>query len=71
MTVNDIFRVLDKDSKGYLNIYDLEDIIHENKKTKSKDQLNDIELLLNKYDRSGDRRITYLEFIDELTPKML
>jgi hypothetical protein len=31
--------------------------------------LNDIELLVRKYDKKDDRRITYLEFIDELTPK--
>lgn len=31
--------------------------------------MNDAELLMFMYDRKDDRRITYLEFIDELSPK--
>jgi Ca2+-binding EF-hand superfamily protein len=69
MTLNDVFRLLDKDSKGYLNIYDIEDIIMEHKRTRSSELMNEVELILSKYDRSGNRRISYLEFIDELTPK--
>ncbi len=41
----------------------------ESKRGRSREMLNDIELLVRKYDKKDDRRITYLEFIDELTPK--
>ncbi len=28
-----------------------------------------VRVVIKKYDRSGDGRITFLEFIDEITPK--
>lgn len=31
--------------------------------------LYDVELLISLYDRKGDKRITYLEFLDGLTPR--
>lgn len=68
-TLNDMFQILDKQSKGYLSVFDLEDVLIDLKRSKSSDLHNDVELLLFKYDKSGDRRITYLEFLDELTPR--
>ena len=67
--MNDIFRAADKQNKGHLGIIDLEDILSQHSEARSNGLMKDANLLLLKYDRSGNRRITYLEFIDELTPK--
>jgi len=69
VSINEIFRLLDSDNKSYLSVYDLEDLLFSQSKTRKPDLMGDVELLLSKYDRTGDRRISYLEFVGELTPK--
>jgi len=48
----------------------LERILIESQQGKGSEVLSDLELLVLKYDKKEDRRISYLEFIDELTPKL-
>lgn len=70
MSLEDGFREMDKYNKGYLSVYDLEDIISEVKRSKqSPEVVKDVECLLAKYDRRGERRISIQDFIEELTPK--
>lgn len=66
-SLNEIFRMLDHENKSYLSVYDLEGLLMTLRK--SNQAMEDVELLMFMYDRKEDRRITYLEFIDELTPK--
>ncbi len=52
-----------------MSFYDLEKSLSSLSAFSGKDLSLDLELLIQKYDKKEDRRITYIEFIDELTPK--
>ena len=68
-SISDIYRALDFQKKQYLTIDDLGAFISRHKQTNSQELANDLELLLRKYDRDMDRRISYYEFINEMMPK--
>jgi len=67
--IGKLFSVLDKDKKGYLSIFDIESFLIENRKGRQTDVVQDAEFILAKFDKNSDRRVTYLEFVEELTPK--
>ena len=69
-SLNDIFREIDGQRQGFIVDSDIEKMLslHEGrvKRTKLRQV---VDLLIRKYDKNQNKKITYLEFIDELTPK--
>ena len=59
----DAFRVLDRDAKGYLTSFDIKDAF-DNPRALDLPQftLEDVELIIARYDRDNDRRIRFSEF---------
>ena len=65
----DAFRILDRDTKGYLSAFDIRDAFN------NRDGLDlphlsmeDIELFIARYDKNADRRIRFAEFSAAFTP---
>ena len=48
--------------KGSITIYDLERLIINQKKSGSRSIVEEIELLINMYDRTGFQKICYIDF---------
>ena len=65
-----MFAALDTEKKGNITIYDLERLIMNQKKSGSRSLIDDIELLVNMYDRSGYRKINFADFQKELIPRL-
>ena len=69
-SLNDIFREIDGQRQGFIVDSDIEKMLslHEGRVKRTK-LMQDVDLLIRKYDKNQNKKITYLEFIDELTPK--
>ena len=67
-TTEELFGVLDKDSKGWISVYDIEKLLVNNKRSsQSRSLVTDIELIIAMYDRSGQsRRILLEDFTQKL-----
>jgi len=64
--IYEAFKALDKDNLGYISINEFRDLLAEHGSFPSnKDLLN----LMKRYDRNQDGKVTYSEFVQELTPK--
>lgn len=63
------FSELDTNNKGYLSQYDVEDLLAIAKRAKANEVIKDAQLLLNLYDKSGERKVSLQAFRDQLTPK--
>lgn len=63
------FKELDRNDKGYLSVYDLEDILVEHKRSRQSEVIGDVEVLMSIYDKQRERRIYFRDFMNELTPK--
>ena len=70
MSLNDVFRLLDWDNKGYLSAIDIEGALINNNGKRSQSLIDDVDLLVGLFDRNMTRKISYLSFLDELTPKI-
>jgi Ca2+-binding EF-hand superfamily protein len=70
MSLNDVFRLLDWDNKGYLSATDLESTLIDGNGKRSQELIEDVDLLVSLFDRNMTRKISYLSFLDELTPKL-
>ena len=66
-TIKRAFSYCDKDCDGYLNHLDLRDMLAENGFFATERELNSV---MAKFSKVGEQRITFSEFIDELTPKI-
>ena len=66
----ELFEVADVQGKGSVSIYDLERLIIEHKKCGSRTLIDDIELIMQMYDRNGGHKISYSDFQEQLTPKI-
>jgi len=66
--MKEVFEALDSERKGGLTVYDLERLIFPHSSPSS--LISDIELLINVYDRSNLRRICYIDFQNELIPRL-
>ena len=61
-TLQQIFEALDHERKGSVTVYDLEKLVMNQKKGGSRSIVEDIELLVAMYDRSGYGKINYIDF---------
>jgi Ca2+-binding EF-hand superfamily protein len=62
----DAFKALDKDNNGYISINEFRDLLAEHGQfPANKDLLN----LMKRYDKNHDGKVSYSEFVQELTPK--
>ena len=64
--IHDAFQAIDKDNNGYLTRQELNRILSQHGIYASE---REISQLLERYDRNKDGRISYSEFMDEITPK--
>ncbi|CDW85220.1 ef hand family protein [Stylonychia lemnae] len=65
------FTELDRGSKGYLSLYDIEDLLSEYKRLRASEVVKDAEFILNLYDKKQEKRLSARAFQDELTPKVI
>lgn len=57
-----MFNALDMDRKGNINAYDIERLLAEFKQVCSRSTFDEIELLINIYDRTDSRKICFVDF---------
>ena len=69
--LEDIFELVDNQQKNTISIYDIEKLIIEHKKCGSRTLMEEVELLMQMYDRGGANRINFFDFKDQLTPRIL
>lgn len=60
------FSAIDKDRNGFITIDEFQNILHTHGIFASG---KDLQSLLNKYDKNRDGRVSYSEFVEEITPK--
>ena len=58
----DLFKLVDRDEKGSMSIYDLERLLINHKRSGVRSLVTDIELLIALYDKTGSKRITLWDF---------
>lgn len=66
----EIFEALDSDHKGSLTVYDLEKLVIQQKKGGSRSIVDEIELLIAMFDRTGYGKINFIDFQNELIPRL-
>ena len=64
--VHEAFLMLDRDSNGYISRNELRRVLGENGVFASE---KDLSMIMQRFDRNGDRRISYSEFVEELIVK--
>ena len=69
-SLEQIFNSLDHNGEGSLSVYDIERIILQQRKGGSRSIVEDIDLLVAMYDRSGSGKIQYIDFLNELIPRL-
>ena len=60
------FNAVDKDRNGFITIDEFQSILHNHRIFASS---KDLQSLMEKYDKNKDGRVSYSEFIEEVTPK--
>lgn len=63
----EVFQDIDQDKDGLISMAELQDVM---RRFKSFPSIEELEALVEHYDRDFDRRISYPEFIEEVTPKL-
>ena len=64
-TLRDAFKAVDRNRKGYIGIEEFQSILNEHGiVTSDKDLL----ILMDRYDKNKDGRVSYSEFVQEMTP---
>jgi Ca2+-binding EF-hand superfamily protein len=66
-TIKNAFSYTDKDFDGYLSQNDVREMLSEHGFFATERELNSI---MHKFDKDRDMKISFSEFIDELTPKI-
>lgn len=65
----DAFRLIDRDAKGYVTVYDLKDAFADPRILDLPQiTMEDIELIITRYDKDNDMRIRFSEFADAFSP---
>ena len=63
-SLEDLFKVVDRDENGSISVYDLERLIIEHKKGGSRSIVEEIELVIAMYDKTGYHKISFSDFSD-------
>ena len=63
-----MFEVADSSCTNSLSVYDIEKLLIEHRKCGSRSLIDDVELLLAMYDKTGHLKINYFDFKDQLVP---
>jgi Ca2+-binding EF-hand superfamily protein len=61
------FEYADKDKDGFIGGEDLREMLAENSFFATEREINSV---MNKFDRDGDGKIAFNEFVDEMSPKL-
>ena len=64
--VHEAFLAIDRDSNGYITRTELRNILAENRVYPSE---RDLLMLMQRFDRNGDSRVSYAEFMEEMITK--
>jgi len=64
--VHEAFQAIDRDSNGYITRTELRNILGENRVYVSEKEL---QLLVQRFDRNNDSRVSYAEFMEEIITK--
>ena len=64
------FSELDKKGRGYLSVYDIEDLLSEYKRLRASEVVKDAEIIINLYDKKQEKRITGLQLQEGLSLKL-
>ncbi|CAG9310083.1 unnamed protein product [Blepharisma stoltei] len=64
--IMDAFQIIDRDRNGYITFKEFQQILDEHGLIASK---KDVESLMERYDKDKDGRVSYSEFMNEVTPK--
>lgn len=64
--VHEAFLMVDRDSNGFIQRPELRRVLAENGVYASE---KDLTMLLLRFDRNGDSRVSYAEFMEEIIPK--
>jgi len=65
--VHEAFLAIDRDSNGYITRTELRNILAENRVYPSE---RDLMILMQRFDRNGDGRVSYAEFMEEMITKI-
>ncbi|OMJ88110.1 hypothetical protein SteCoe_10009 [Stentor coeruleus] len=63
----EVFEEIDKDRDGMISIGEFQDIFIQHGESPS---ITELEMLVERYDKDFNRRVSYCEFIEEITPKL-
>jgi len=61
-----VFDLLDRDQDGFITIYELREIMEKYDMFITD---KDLQYLINRFDKDAKEKISYIEFIQEITPK--
>lgn len=64
--VHDAFEAIDKDSNGFIQRAELRGILADNGVYASE---KDLQMIVQRFDRNSDSRVSYAEFMEEMIPK--
>lgn len=67
-TIQDAFTVLDRDQNGYISIDEFRAILNDYEIIPT---TSDLINLMKRYDRNRDGKVSFTEFLNEMTPKKL
>ena len=65
-----MFDTVDDNRKGCLTVFDLEKLVMKQKKGGSRTIVDETDLLIAMYDKSGSGKISYVDFQNELIPRL-
>ena len=65
-SMHDAFQAVDKDRNGYITFGEFQGLLEQNGIFAT---AKDVESLMDRYDKDKDGRVSYSEFLDEVTPK--
>ena len=68
-SLRQLFDAMDYENKGTLTIYDLEKLVIQQKRGGSRNIVEEVELLVALYDRSGYGKVSFVDFQNELIPR--
>ena len=64
--MHEAFQAVDKDRNGYITFGEFQSLLEQNGIFAT---AKDVESLMDRYDKDKDGRVSYSEFLDEVTPK--
>ena len=69
-SLKEIYDVLDHERTGSLTVFDLEKIVIKQRKGGARSIVEEIELLVAMFDRSHSSKISFIDFQNELIPRL-